>query len=182
MVTLALPMLTACGADEEVTSVAEPTTQATTRTAEPEPTVAPSPPLAGVDPCALLTDNEVAAATAVDGIVGRFHPVTSANVIGCEWGDGGPGSAGVTFLVADSEFGADTTRAYGEVGGRPITLDRGRHDSCVLTVRFSDDRRISVSLAPTTEHLLAQPAPLGELVCQRTLELTKSAVTRLGWT
>lgn len=184
MATLTLAALTACTAGEGGTPTAASTTQTTTRSTEPEPTavvVASSPALAGIDPCALLTNEEVAAATAVDGIEGRMPPVISANVIGCEWGSG-PGSAGIAFLIANSDLGSDEQRTYGEIDGRPITLKQGRHDSCTLAVGLSDGRRMSVSLAPTTEHLKAQPEPLGELVCERTLELTKTSISRLGWT
>lgn len=173
--TLVVAALTACGSSGTETTVA---------TSPPVTTSIDSPPPAaefeGVNPCDLLTSDEVESTIGVAGLTGEWQPNEDATIIGCNWGDG-PGSVSAALTVGlDTRF-LTVGRTLDSVEGHEVKLEQSDEDSCGLTVEFSNDRRLMLGFVQSAQQVKAEKNPSDEVWCDRTLTLVKAAIPRLGW-
>ncbi|NLU82614.1 DUF3558 family protein [Rhodococcus sp. HNM0569] len=138
-----------------------------------------SPAFEGVDPCELVPTADVAEAVGVAEIEAERSPQDSPDIIGCDWGGFGEGSASLAFML-DGDMGVDY-QPIGDAGGREIKLMTGAADNCTVQVRYTNDRTMLVGVVPTKQ---SQPSSSGDpnrKWCDQAVALARTADSNLGW-
>lgn len=158
-------------------------------TTEPEGTAATSaseaagveasPAFEGVDPCSLVPAERAAEAAGVPEISAERSPQDSPDIIGCDWGGFGEGTASLAFMLGD-DMGMEY-EPTGEVDGKNIGLMSGTPGNCAVQVKYSNDRTLLVSVVPTAEAKASDHPNPNRKWCDQAADLARIADSNLDW-
>ncbi|MFD4368894.1 DUF3558 family protein [Rhodococcus sp. NPDC058521] len=138
-----------------------------------------SPAFEGVDPCSLVPAERAAEAAGDSEISAERSPQDSPDIIGCDWGGFGEGSASLAVML-----GGDLGMEYesiGEVDGKNIELMSGTPGNCAVQVQYSNERTLLVSVVPTGEAKASDHPDPNRKWCDQAADLARIADSNLDW-
>ena len=101
----------------------------------------------------------------------------------CDWGLNGDGSVSIAFTTGTTREPATDEHSKQLTASLGHNADVNEFDPtvCWITVSYSDERKISLLLRPSTQTLAAHPATAEDSVCDRSATTIEDIFKRVPW-